>query len=263
VKITVFTGNQPRHLSLIKDLANIAEEVYAIIETTTVFPGRIPDFFRRSDIMQNYFAKVTSAEKQIFGIPRFLPKNVHCFILKSGDLNMLNIETLRDCLNSDEYVVFGSSYIKGPLLDLLVSQRAYNIHMGTSPYYRGSSCNFWASYDGNYDYVGATIHLLSKGLDSGDMLFHALPEDTDKLFLLGMKAVKSVHKALVENIKSSTLKNMKAIPQDKGLEIRYTRNSDFTDDVANDYLNNLPSSQELLNKLHNRDLSKFLKPYIG
>ena len=61
------------------------------------------------------------------------------------------------------------------MIDFLIKD-AINIHMGISPYYRGSSCNFWAIYDGNPSYVGATIHLLSKGLDSGDILFHCLPK---------------------------------------------------------------------------------------
>ena len=71
-------------------------------------------------------------------------------------------------------MVFGSSYIKGELVDYLVKQKAINIHMGVSPYYRGCDCNFWALYDNNPHLVGATIHLLSKGLDSGPMLYHAM-----------------------------------------------------------------------------------------
>ena len=47
--------------------------------------------------------------------------------------------------------------------------------MGISPYYRGSACNFWALYDKNPQFVGATIHYLSEGLDDGDILFHVLP----------------------------------------------------------------------------------------
>lgn len=46
--------------------------------------------------------------------------------------------------------------------------------MGLSPYYRGTDCNFWALYDKKPQYVGATIHLLSKGIDSGPTLYHAL-----------------------------------------------------------------------------------------
>ena len=34
--------------------------------------------------------------------------------------------------------------------------------MGLSPFYRGSSCNFWAIKDKKPEFVGSTIHYLSK-----------------------------------------------------------------------------------------------------
>lgn len=262
MKITVFTSNQPRHLSLINDLSTIADTVYAIMEVNTVFPGERADFYKKSDVMQSYFSKVIASEKKFFGNISFLPDNVRPLVIKGGDLNGVSNSILSDALNSDEYVVFGSSFIKGELIDFLVEQNSYNIHMGVSPYYRGSSCNFWAAYEKNYDMVGATIHMLSKGLDSGDMLFHALPDFEKNPFDLGMRAVKSAHKGLIDNLKSGELSKFKKVPQDKSKEIRYTRNSEFNDQVASDYLDNPPLHSEVLNKIENRDLSKFLNPYI-
>ena len=82
--------------------------------------------------------------------------------------------SLRIYLDSDLYIIFGSSFIKGDLIDFLIEKKAINIHMGVSPYYRGADCNFWALNDNNPHLVGATIHLISKNLDSGPILFHAL-----------------------------------------------------------------------------------------
>ena len=59
-----------------------------------------------------------------------------------GDLNYLNLNNLKKFLSSDIYIVFGSSYIKGKLVDFLI-KKAINIHMGVSPYW-GCDCNFWA-----------------------------------------------------------------------------------------------------------------------
>ena len=72
-------------------------------------------------------------------------------------------------------------YIKGPLVNFLIKKKAINIHMGISPYYRGADCNFWAMYDGNSHLVGATIHMLSKGLDSGSILYHAMSKKNKTL----------------------------------------------------------------------------------
>ena len=116
---------------------------------------------------------------------------------------MLSKESLYQALSSDLYIIFGSSFIKGWLIDYLIEKRAINIHMGLSPYYRGSSCNFWAMYDQNPEYVGATIHRLSKGLDSGDMFFHCLPnmKNTKNPFDFTMQSVKVAHEAIIEKIK--------------------------------------------------------------
>ncbi len=241
MKITLFTGNQPRHLSLAEELAQVSDELFVVQECTTLFPGKIDDFYQKSDVMQEYFNHVITSEKSIFGIPRFLPNNVKQIVLKDGDLNHLSMKSLQPALNSDLYIVFGASYIKGELIDHLIINKAINIHMGVSPYYRGSSCNFWALFDGRPELVGATIHLLSKGLDSGDILFHALPSTCgSNPFDLGMLAVKSAHTELSKSIRNKTLFSTKPLKQDKALEIRYTKNKDFTNAVAKEYLSNLP-----------------------
>jgi len=49
--------------------------------------------------------------------------------VKSGDLNQLSRNQFEAALNSDVYVVFGASYIKGWLSDFLVEKDAINIHM--------------------------------------------------------------------------------------------------------------------------------------
>ncbi len=263
MNITVFTSNQPRHISLINGLSTIADRVYAIQECNTVFPGEVKDFFDNSDVMKTYFQRVRVAEKDVFSSVSFLSGNVDHLALKSGDLNGLSQDVLAPALESDVFVVFGASYIKGWLIDFLIEHRAINIHMGVSPYYRGSSCNFWAAYEGHPELVGATIHLLGKGLDSGDMLYHALPkaQEVDP-FVLGMLSVKVAHDSLVERIASKEIFEYQPIQQDKSKEFKYTRNSDFTDQVAKDYLEHLLTPAQLKTKLEQRDLGMLEKPFI-
>ena len=148
MKITVFTSNQPRHISLVNRLASIADEVYCVQESNTDFPGQVEDFYKKSDVMRTYFESVMSAERSIFGELSFFAPNVRSLSIKSGDLNSLSFDMLLDAMSSDVYVVFGTSYIKGWLIDRLFERKALNIHMEISPYYRGTSCNFWAFMTG-------------------------------------------------------------------------------------------------------------------
>ncbi len=260
--ITVFTSNQPRHIALIESMSKIASRVSAIQECNTIFPGQVDDFFRKSSVMQDYFSRVIGAETDVFGRPRPLPANAPSMSMKMGDLSRVALGDLGEALRADVFVVFGASYIKGPLCDFLVERRALNIHMGVSPYYRGSSTNFWAMYDNRPDLVGATIHLLSKGLDSGPMLFHALPpvEAIDP-FVHGMRAVHAAHAGLVEYLRGA-MTGIEPVAQDKTREQRYTRNADFTDAIASDYLNRLPSAEQMRAALLKRDLGLFLRPFV-
>jgi methionyl-tRNA formyltransferase len=238
MRVTIFSSNQPRHLNLAREFAQLADEVFLISEVNTVFPGNVEDFFRKSAVMQSYFKNVIAAEKKIFGEICFLPTNVKTLALKLGDLSQLDKAQLRDALRSDLYVIFGASYIQGWLIDFLIEHKAINIHMGLSPYYRGSSCNFWALYDNNPGYVGSTIHLLSKGLDSGDMLFHCVPKlrDEDSSYDFTMRSVVVAQRALVKAAVNGEIFSIEAKKQDRSLEVRYTRNQDFTDDVAEEFL---------------------------
>ncbi len=250
MRISVFTSNQPRHVALIEALASVADEVIAVQECTTLFPGAVADFFRKSEVMQRYFAKVIDAERAEFGPPRPLPAGVRSMPMRMGDLIHFDERALEAVLEADLFVVFGSSFIRGPLCRRLVERRAINIHMGVSPYYRGSSCNFWALYDKRPEMVGATIHLLSEGLDSGPMLMHALPATEDcEPFALGMRAVRAAQFALVQAICSGEIMRIDPVAQDKSKALRYTRNADFSDEAAQEYLERAMMPTEVGNAL--------------
>jgi len=263
MRIAVFTGNYRRHLSLIRLLADVADEVVAVQECVTVFPGVIDDRFAKSPIMDEYFQHVTAAELAVFGSLKFSPPNVRTLSLKLEDLNLMSIADLEPALSCDLIVVFGACYIKGDLIERLVEKKAVNIHMGISPYYRGNSCNFWALHDGRADMVGATIHRLSKGLDSGEMMFHAVPAPAKiDPFLYGMQAVKAAHHSLVERIRDGSLLNIEQVAQDKSQELRYTRNADFNDDVAKRYLESAPTAEMVYEQASARDLDAFIDPFV-
>ena len=261
MKITVFTGNQPRHVSLIRQLAGVAEEVFAVQECNTLFPGEIADLSRTSPVMQTYFSRVMAAEHAVFGEVGFSPARVRHLAIKSGELNRLERPALAEAMESDVFIVLGASYIEGWLIDELVERRAINIHMGIAPYYRGNSCNFWALYDGNPNLVGATVQVLTKGLDSGAILFHALPRPgAVDPFELAMRAVNAGHRAVVEAIAGDTLFSHEAVAQDRSREIRYTRNADFSDQAAQDFLDRRLNEQDVAGLFERAPERELLRP---
>ena len=239
MKITLFTANQNRHNYLVNLLSNNCDELFVVQENRTIFPGIISGHYPASEIMKKYFKNVDNAQSKIFGNSHIngKNKNIHLFPLQSGDLNKCSMDTLSDFLKSDVYVVFGSSYIKGDLVDFLVKNKALNIHMGVSPYYRGTDCNFWALYDDNAHLVGATIHKLSKKLDSGAMLYHALSQIKNNPFEYTMSTVKSAFYSLAERIKNESIFSIQPEIQNKDKEVRYSKKDEFNEDVVKLFLN--------------------------
>jgi len=218
-------------------LSTIADELFVIQECDTIFPGVTSSHYQASPIMKRYFENVDNAQSKLFGnsYVNNLKKNIKILPILSGDLNKCSIDLLSDFLKSDAYVVFGSSYIKGELADFLVEQRAINIHAGVSPYYRGTDCNFWALYDDNPHLVGTSIHLLSKGLDSGPMLYHAMSNIKTSPFDYTMSAIKSAFHSVVKRIKDNSIFKINPIVQDKSKEIRYSRKNEFNEEIAKEY----------------------------
>ena len=238
MKVTIFTSNSLRHFNLINKISQISTQCNAIVETKTIFPGKVKDFFKQSINLKKYFQKVRNAENHYFEKNSYLKKNVNVKILKHGDLNYLKEKDLKFALNSDIYIVFGSSFIKKNwLINFLIKKKAINIHIGLSPFYRGSSCNFWAVKDKKPEFVGSTIHYLSKGLDSGKIISHCLPDYKQKnCFKYTMSAVKSSHDRLKFLIKNNKLFQIKPKKQDRKYQIRYSKNKEFNDLIVRKFL---------------------------
>ncbi|QDH78602.1 hypothetical protein FKX85_05975 [Echinicola soli] len=89
-------------------------------------------------------------------------------------------------LNSPE----GIEFIRRLSPDLLITCRApllgheitqipklatINIHYGIAPEYRGNDTLFWALYQKDYGQVGGTIHHISQGVDTGNILARVYP----------------------------------------------------------------------------------------
>ena len=256
MKITLFTSNNHRHNYLINLLSNVCDELWVVQECKTLFPGKNGSKHPKSEIIENYFNHVKKAENKIFKKEYINKnsKNIKNLTILFGKLNNLSLTYLENFLKSDIYVVFGSSYIKGDLVDFLVSQKAINIHAGVSPYYRGTDCNFWALYDNNPHLVGATIHMLSKGLDSGPMLYHAMSNIKTNPFEYTMSTVKAAFHSIAERIKDKSIFEMKPKIQNKNNKIRYTKKIEFNEEVVKNYfkkeinLNSKKFDNSLLNE---------------
>lgn len=101
----------------------------------------------------------------------------------------------------DLIVVSGAPILKPVLYE--VAPIAVNIHLGLAPDYRGEHTLFMPLLRGDYDRIGATLHRLDAGVDTGPVLARVYPElepDDDETSLV-IKSVKMMSRALTDFIK--------------------------------------------------------------
>lgn len=115
-----------------------------------------------------------------------------------------------DQINTKE----GIAFIKSLQPDLLVTCRApllkpeiitipkiaaINLHYGIAPNYRGNDTLFWALYHNDFEHIGGTIHHISQGVDTGNILAKAYPSlsPDDNETTLDIKTSKLLADALV------------------------------------------------------------------
>ena len=257
MNITLITSDQIRHNYLVNLLSNIATKLNVIQEKKTFFSNQN----KISNLMKNYFLKVDDAQKKVFGNAAIdkKNKNIKLLSLENKELEKCSLNSLSDFLNSDIFIVFGSSFIKKDLVNFLIEHKALNIHLGISPYYRGTDCNFWALFDNNPHLVGATIHLLSKGLDSGPILYHALSEIKEDPFIYTMSAVKSAFESIAQKIENKTIFEHTPEIQDKSKEIKYSKKNEFNDEVIKKFFLNKIDLNSKIFKLDQYKNPYFLK----
>ena len=83
------------------------------------------------------------------------------------------IEQMR-ALEPAVIVVFGAPILKAGVLSL-ATHATVNIHLGIPPKYRGNSTIFWALKQRDFDHVGACLHHIAPGVDTGNVLAEAFP----------------------------------------------------------------------------------------
>ena len=71
-------------------------------------------------------------------------------------------------LAPDVLVVHGTGILKPETFGL--APLAVNLHCGVLPEYRGHDSTFWAMHGGDFERVGASLHVIDAGVDTGSLI---------------------------------------------------------------------------------------------
>ena len=192
MRLVILTSNQLRHKYFINSLARNFNVVSVVMEEKKRDYSKKGEGTPLDSEVKKYFNDRSLSEQSFFGQEEKVivpPENIISIV--GGDLNKKEVAATVKKSQPDAMAVFGSSLLKEELIGILPPNRIINMHLGLSPYYRGSGTNFWPLYEEKPQYVGVTIHFIDIGIDSGDIIVQGRPniEVSDTPHSIGNKII--------------------------------------------------------------------------
>jgi methionyl-tRNA formyltransferase len=116
-------------------------------------------------------------------------------------------------LKPDVIVVMGTCLLGREIIN--ISKYIINMHTGLSPYYRGGYTNLWPILYDEYGFFGVTIHTMTTGIDSGEIVYTARPDVSlgDSYGSINSKAVILGTDLMIKTISHISANDMTTIKQ--------------------------------------------------
>lgn len=200
MRAVVLTSHESRH-------AYFAQKVASCFDLLAVIKEDKGDYYTKpreaSPFIQTHFDNLKETEKLFFGAAQWpaIPTQE----LAKGEINdAKRIAWIAD-LAPDVILLFGTGILSDDWLTTF-PDRIVNLHLGLSPYYRGSATLFWPVVNGELECVGATIHLADRRVDAGRLLARIKPkiEVGDSYYTINFKTIKQTIDSLPEIVKRYT-----------------------------------------------------------
>ena len=239
LKIVIFTSNAIRHKFFANSLSKQVDDCLVVVESKPQNSFKTKNNSKLTPIESHFYERYMTELEFFRNNESFLSKTLQ---VPYHDANSSYVYEEVKKFHPDMVFVFGSSILKDETLRLAPSGQFLNMHLGLSPYYRGSGTNFWPFVNNELDYVGATILHLDPGIDTGDIVLHTRPtfENGDNVHTIGCKTIKQGTNKMIQILKQ--FKEGKKIQRTKQWSItdgRYYLVKDFNEDALTIYQNNM------------------------
>lgn len=251
--IIIITGDQQRHRYFVNNLLKEFDVKLVIAEP--VYKSEISGNTNDVEVLTKHFTDRDIAEREYFsGNMQFnTEKVIH---VHKGESNSKTVFNMIKAEHPDYIVLYGSSIIHEPLLSAY-KNKIINMHLGLSPYYRGSGTNFWPLVNREPELVGATIHLATLDIDGGDILKQVRPKISlyNGCHDIGCKTIIAGTYLMISCIKEYAANVLSLTPQQsKG---KVYRRSDFSADAICRMLENFENGmiREYIDAFQERQLS--------
>ena len=161
-----------------------------------------------------------SEKKYFIKFIKKTPEVKNLKIIERGEFNFnKKIINKINSIKPNLIISYGCSLIKNPLLKKY-KKKILNIHLGLSPYYRGSGTNFWPFVNNELQFVGVSFLRIDEGVDTGPIIHQIRPDfrKSDTIHDVGNKLILRMTDDL-ENI----IKNFYKLKRYKQIKIKKSK----------------------------------------
>lgn len=233
-KIIIITGNELRHDFFRKRIA--LEANITILKTYCEVPLKnLAQNIKEqtnNKLRQEHLATRDQTEIDFFDVfcQKVEDKSSPEFITKGSINSDENVNEILN-LNPDLIISFGCSIIQEQLINEFKG-KFINIHLGLSPYYRGSGTNFFPFVNKELQYVGVTFMYIDTGIDTGEIIHQIRPTIFlgDNLHQIGNRLIKEMTEMtikLILNFEKLVFMNPLLVSKS---DVKYYKKADFTED---------------------------------
>ena len=219
MRAILLTSSFRRHMFVANTVAAGCDLAGVWQEEKTFRPERYAHDAADEAVIERHFTARDASEARYFAGDASLrdaPGVVQRTVAAGGCSDPVEVARMA-AARPDVVLVFGTGILREPVLSTF-GGRILNIHLGLSPYYRGAGTNFWPLVNREPEYVGATIHYLDAGIDTGPILSHVRPsiERGDGPHDLGNKTIVAAAHALLMAAAAHVAGAARAVPQWSG-----------------------------------------------
>ncbi len=193
MKVLIVSGSHPRHYFALQDIVKKGYDCSAIIMKRENLLLKPPLDIENEDkeLFIKHFEERYKIENKVFGeLTEEVFGDINKYFCDPSNLNSDETANFVRTVNADIAIIFGPDIIKKPVIDILPNEKI-NIHLGLSPWYKGSATLFWPFYFLEPQFCGATFHNITTKADAGDILHQTIPELNikDGIHDVGVKTV--------------------------------------------------------------------------
>jgi folate-dependent phosphoribosylglycinamide formyltransferase PurN len=140
----------------------------SVLEQLRRRPVRLLDRLLTRVLFSRTIASLHRTERSVFGDGSWPPT---ARLQWTDDINAPVVVELIAATRPEAIAVSGTRLVRSPVFDTAPPKGLFNLHTGLSPYYKGGpNCTLWCLANADPAHLGATVHVLDPGIDSGPLL---------------------------------------------------------------------------------------------